>query len=172
MEGFGKVGMARASLRTHTQATVNTLVNSLVPLVQKIESGEMFTAATAASPAPAAGEGADWEQQKKAMLEGYAEGEEGGEASAPAAAASSDSSDDVERMKAELEEKLRRAEIDISIERAKMHQERRDLEEMQNDLDRQQKKIKSHGPAPSNTPGEEEDEDGEGGGRWSRFLGN
>ena len=73
-------------------------------------------------------------------------------------------------LKSELEEKLRRAEIEISIERAKLHQERRELETIQNEIHRQQVKIDSQGePLPNPKDGESNEQSGR---RWSRFLGN
>jgi len=157
-----------------TQETVTTLVSTLVPLVESIQNGARVVGNENGEPAT------DWESQKASILEGYgveADGE-GGESAAEQAAVvtmldenGQPTSPELESLRSELEEKLRRAEIDISIERAKIHQERRDLEEMQNDLERRQQKIKSHGP--QNTSGSEEDgEDGESSGRWSRFMGN
>ena len=78
------------------------------------------------------------------------------------------STPELEDLKTQLEEKLRRAEIEISIERAKIHQERRELETIQHDINQQQAKIESQSGEPDNDKGDNE----EGGRRWSRFLGN
>ncbi|MCP4887998.1 MAG: hypothetical protein GY904_15445, partial [Planctomycetaceae bacterium] len=79
-----------------------------------------------------------------------------------------ESTPELEDLKTQLEEKLRRAEIEISIERAKIHQERRELETIQHDINQQQAKLESH----SAEPGKEKGGNEEGGRRWSRFLGN
>ena len=157
-----------------TQATVDSLVSSLLPLMENLkhanDGGDGVSAADSSS----------WEQQKKALMAGYESGEPVDldsednplEQHASPISDSEDQDDaeanpQLEEMKAELEEKLRKAEIEISIERAKIHQERRELEEMQSELDRKQARIDTQKSDDSI------DSEGEaGGGRWSRFLGS
>ena len=87
---------------------------------------------------------------------------------APLPEAEIESTPELDDLKTQLEEKLRRAEIEISIERAKIHQERRELETIQHDINQQQAKIESHSAEPDKDKGDNE----EGGRRWTRFLGN
>ena len=189
-----------------TQSTLEILVNSInrkLPTVTQQDAkaarqpAATVPPATASVPTAAAPTVApaspSWEQQKKALLEGYGfespETEPQTPTQTPAVQAATpdnnpedrpvsipdplpeaeiESTPELEDLKTQLEEKLRRAEIEISIERAKIHQERRELETIQHDINQQQAKIESHSGEPDNDKGDNE----EGGRRWSRFLGN
>ncbi|MDG2012121.1 MAG: hypothetical protein P8J33_01355 [Pirellulaceae bacterium] len=173
---------------TKTQSTLDSLVTSIKQMMPVVTNQR--PAPTTEQPIPAALP--SWEQQKKAILEGYGFDSPESKTQAPlpktqnqptpqdAAEAKletpaptlseseSETPPELEDLKTQLEEKLRRAEIEISIERAKIHQERRELETIQHDITRQQAKIESHNVPATNDDGDNE----EGGRRWSRFLGN
>ena len=77
---------------------------------------------------------------------------------------------ELEELKSQLEERLRQAEIEISIERAKLHKERRELETIQNEIHRQQVKLDAEGQPIRDTKDGKANKTSDG--RWSRFLGN
>ena len=68
--------------------------------------------------------------------------------------------ENLKQLQAQWEEKLRKAEIDLSVERAKIARERAELEE------------RLHGGSPEEaSEDDEEDGSGKGGGRWLARLG-
>ncbi len=171
-------------------------INRMLPTVTQQDANAAQQPPATAPPAAAptvAPTSPSWEQQKKALLAGY--GVESPETEqqtptqtppvqeatpdhlpenrpvstpAPLPEAEIESTPELDDLKTQLEEKLRRAEIEISIERAKIHQERRELETIQHDINQQQAKIESHSAEPDKDKGDNE----EGGRRWTRFLGN
>ena len=173
-----------------TQETVKQLAESFAPAVTDTNNEPRHQEPDKAedtSEKPLSG----WEKQKKELLEGY--GVETPKKVAPKIvdevitdeeeppktndddslekdnAERELSTPEIDELRTQLEDKLRQAEVDISIERAKMHQERRDLDEKHSDLDRKQTKLDTHSPnSDTDPPGEKDDKSG---GRWSRFLG-
>ena len=69
--------------------------------------------------------------------------------------------DGIEAMRKELEEKLRKAEIEMSIERARISQKAAELEEQQLILDRKERAMQN---AESNDVGDTQEN------RWSRHM--
>ena len=184
-----------AKTQSTLEILVNS-INRMLPTVTQQDANAARQPPATAPPAAAptvAPTSPSWEQQKKALLAGY--GVESPETEpqtpaqtppvqeatpdhlpenrpvstpAPLPEAEIESTPELEDLKTQLEEKLRRAEIEISIERAKIHQERRELETIQHDINQQQAKIESHSAEPDKDKGDNE----EGGRRWTRFLGN
>ena len=114
--------------------------------------------------APAADDSlSDWERQKQAMLASYGGAPEQpanqataatvtanstsdqSDASSDASAESVSSADqtEVERLKNELNAKLREAEVELSINRARLSQERAEFERNQAELDRRSAKLEA-----------------------------
>ncbi len=175
---------ALSSRLAQTESAISCLVNALQPIIERLDSQPL----PAANPGEGGEASADdsgessWESQKRAMLQGYGvEYEEEASDSTGDAPIDHDSADgehvatssvgedgdvdspEVDNLRAELEEKLRRAEVEISIERAKLLRERHELEQKETDMQREIAKLAEE---------EETNENGESPGRWSRFLGN
>jgi DNA repair exonuclease SbcCD ATPase subunit len=165
-----------------TRQSVDSLVNSMVPLLENLH-GER--------PEEQTPDGlGNWEQQKRAILQGYgintddepdlplteeASEFEKFEENVPVAEVVAEpaevSTPELDELRVQLEEKLRRAEVEISIERAKIHQERRELEELQSELSREKAKIETQNSKASDDDEDDDSKQGTGG-RWSRFLGS
>ncbi len=73
--------------------------------------------------------------------------------------------EDVKKQKQELEEKLRKAEVEMSMERAKLAREAARIKQLEDELSPKQRASKTETP-PAPTPAEEK------GSRWKRFLGS
>jgi hypothetical protein len=80
-----------------------------------------------------------------------------------------DQSQEIRRLRSKLEDKLRDAEIEISIERARIHRARRDLEQQRVEFEREVMRMQNEKSSGKSNSKNNKKKDSN---RWARFLGN
>ena len=142
------------------------------------------TDASAVPPAATDPSASNWQQQKQAMMSMYGDAADAQPLDQVATNAANDASNDqikqaadaeaaeIDKLKSELKSKLREAEVELSIKRARLSQERAAFERNQVELERRSSRLEAE--LASKTAADRDDDNGSDGimDRFKRHLGS